>query len=386
MNYISTGDFEFTKAMKRNISKVYDSNRLSYGEMSREFEIRWSKLHNCEYGVLSNSGTSSLLVALQALKEIHHWQDSDEVLVPSVTFVATVNIVIQAGLKPVLVDVDPDTYNLDPDLIDAAFTTKTRAIIPVHLFGKSAELIRIKRRLNILSDRKIWVLTDSCEAVLHPADLADITCYSFYSAHHLVCGVGGMSITDTPRYAAKMRSLVNHGLMYKELSTSMEVVDYNPVMLSRKFEFDTIGHSFRITELEAALGLAQLDNLKISVAHRRANARYLIDNLAPFAEKEMIKLPIDDENHSWMMFPILILTEGSGGIREHLTENGVGNRTMMPLTNQPCYEGLWNPRQYPIADFINERGFYVGCHQHLNHKDLDRIVELISEYFNKRWL
>ncbi len=134
--HIGTGTFVATERMRELINEALDSGRIAYGPLSQQFERDFSGLHGCKYGILSNSGTSSLHVALQALKEIHNWDDWDEVIVPSLTFVATINIVFHNRMKPVFVDVEPQTYGIDAALMNLAVTERTRAVIPVHLFGQ----------------------------------------------------------------------------------------------------------------------------------------------------------------------------------------------------------------------------------------------------------
>ena len=133
---VSTGAFYTTPRMKELIDEVLTSGQISYGKMSRQFERIFARIHDTKYATLSNSGTSSLHVALQTLKELHGWEDGDEVLVPATTFVATANIVNHVDMIPVFVDIEPDSYGINPDLIEAKITDKTSAIIPVHLFGK----------------------------------------------------------------------------------------------------------------------------------------------------------------------------------------------------------------------------------------------------------
>lgn len=384
MRQIGLGTFKPNDETFRLVNQVLRSGRLSYGPLSREFENRFAEMHGCKFGVLSNSGTSSLLVALQTLKELHGWQDGDEVIVPALTFVATVNVVLQLRLKPVLVDIEPDYYGMDCFKLGKATSNKTRCIIPVHTFGQPCYI-------NEILSYSIWlgakVIVDSCEAMLVKSldksigYWGDIACFSTYIAHLLVTGVGGLSITNNPEYAEYMRSLVNHGIDLSELPSG---ADYDPSWLARKFTFDKIGHSFRLTELEAALGLAQLDDLANIIRKRQANAAYLTENLKPF--EEWLQLPAIRPNteHAFMMYPIVCR---QAGIRDkllnYLNVNGIGTRLMLPLTNQPAYKGLWDENDYPVAKWINESGLYIGCHQSLTQEDLEYIVEKFREFLNE---
>jgi CDP-6-deoxy-D-xylo-4-hexulose-3-dehydrase len=329
--------------------------------------------------VLSNSGTSSLLVALQTLKKVHGWQKGDEVLVPALTFVATVNVVLQARLKPVLVDIEPDYYGIDVNQIEKAITRKARCIIPVHTFGQSTNFLFYGL------PNSVKVIEDSCEAMLVKhygrvvGSWGDIACFSTYAAHLLVTGVGGLSITNNQEYALHMRSLVNHGIDLTELPTG---TDYDPTWLARKFRFSRIGHSFRVTELEAALGLAQLDDLGEMIKTRQANAAYLTGKLRHLEDRIQLPAIRPNTEHSFMMFPLVCKQEGDRDkLCHYLAQNGIETRLMLPLTNQPAYVGLWREDDYPIAKWINNNGFYLGCHHGLTFDDMDWVAEKIGEYY-----
>ena len=369
---VTLGTFEATDEIRRRVNDVLDSGRLTYGPVSREFEQRFAWMHGCEYGVVSNSGTSSLVVAIQAMKELHGWADGDEVIVPALTFVATVNAVLHNRLTPVLVDVDPATYNIDTTKIIAAITGKTRCMIPVHLFGQPAEMGDVSRIAELCDLR---VIEDSCETMLAKwsglpvGSWGDIGCFSTYVAHLLVTGVGGMSTTSNPDYAQKMRSLVNHGIDLTELPSGDE---YDPTFLARKFRFTSIGHSFRITEIEAAIGLAGLDALPDMIAKRQQNAHTLMQLLQPIAEHIQTPTTHPQATHSFMMYPIVLRNGSKWPVMQHLQDAGVEVREMVPLTNQPCYN--FNEDDYPVAKWINESGFYVGCHQGLGVEHMDYIA------------
>jgi CDP-6-deoxy-D-xylo-4-hexulose-3-dehydrase/perosamine synthetase len=377
----SVGTFEPTDAMIGRVVDVLKSGRISYGTQCRLFEKKIAIMHGSQFGVLSNSGTSSLQVALQTLKEIHGWQDGDEVLVPALTFVATVNIVLHCNLTPVLVDIESDYYGIDPDQIEDAITDRTRCIIPVHLFGRPC---RIDEVVQIARKYDLKIIEDSCESMfvgrtnsggmhIPVGGWGDIGCFSFYVAHLLTCGIGGMSVTNNSQYASYMRSLVNHGLCLDELPTGE---DYDPTFLSRKFTFNRIGHSFRITELEAAIGLAQLETYQDMMRKRAANVEYLHEGMRGI---DALKLPTDStEPH--MMFPI-VATTGKNGIMYHLNLRGIETRDMVPLTNQPAYARMWQEEDYPTARYINRCGYYVGCHEGLSTEQLDAIIAAHKEYF-----
>jgi len=201
---VKLGDFAATDDMKRNVIQVLDSGRLSPGPFCADFERMFADFHRKTHAIMSNSGTSALVVALQALKEVEEWPDGSEVIVPAITFVATVNAVIHCGLKPVLVDVDPGDYTIDTSLIIEALTLKTKAIIPVHVFGLSVNMSVVQR---VASDFNLKVIEDSCEALgatyagERVGSIGDIGCFSFYISHHNPTAIGGMVFASNPKYA-----------------------------------------------------------------------------------------------------------------------------------------------------------------------------------------
>lgn len=388
MNTIGVGTFRTTDRMRELVNEVLDSGRISYGPMSRTFEQRFAALHGCRAAVLSNSGTSSLQVALQALKEMHGWADGDEVIVPALTFVATANIVLHNRMTPVLVDVEPDYYGLDVTLLEAAITPRTRAIIPVHLFGQPCDMRAI---MDIADRHGLKVIEDSCECMFasHHGRSAgawgDVGCFSTYVAHLLTTGVGGLATTNDPALAALMRSLVNHGRDGIYIAIDDDAGKTGAALeevISRRFRFERVGHSFRITELEAALGLAQLDDWQPMIATRQSNAAALTRGLEPVEDRLHLPRVRPHTTHSWMMYPMVLRDEPKAALCNYLEANGVETREMLPLTNQPAYAAWCDPARYPVADWINQNGFYVASHQDLTPDDIDHMTATIRAYFD----
>lgn len=382
MARITLGDWKPTPYTRSLIDMILETGRISYGPISKEFEHQFAALHNCSYGVLSNSGTSSLQVALQALKEIHNWNDGDEVIVPAVTFVATPNIVLHNRMKPVFVDIEPVYYGIDPELIEAAITPKTRAIIPVHLFGQPADMDAIAE---IIIRHRLMTIEDSCETMFvrqseAVADIPRIICYSLYMAHLVTAGVGGIAITDRLSYAKKMRSLVNHGRngIYTSIDDDNELTSE---IIANRFRFESVGHSFRVTEFEAALALAQLNDWQAMIKKRQVNAKTLTRGLSQFADKLQLPRTRPTNSHAWMMYPIVVRSGHKWPLLMRLEENGIETREMLPLTNQPVYADICNEDNYPIARWVNQGGFYIGCHQHLGGDDMEYVISVFEDYF-----
>lgn len=384
MSSFTLGTFRATDKMKALVSQVLDSGRLSYGPLSRKFETDFAFFHDSGYGVLSNSGTSSLQVALQALKELHGWKDGDEVIVPALTFVATINVIYHCRLTPVLVDVDLDYYALDPRLIEDAITPRTRCIMPVHPFGQPADMETV---CAVAQEYNLHIIEDSCEAMfVRSGELkkpvgswGDVGCFSTYIAHLITGGIGGVGITNNPDLARKMRSLVNHGIALENLPTGQL---YDPSFLARNFEFDSIGHSFRITEMEAALLLPQLDTWQDMIDKRGRNAATIYADFDRYGYEVQLPKIRKGSEHSWMVFPLVMTHETKHGIMAHLRKNKVECRDMLPLTTQPCYD--FDPALYPVADWINNCGFYIGCHQDLNHMDFEYLGDIFHLWFKSK--
>lgn len=389
---ITLGSFTASQRAKALVMDALDRGRLSYGPLMEEFEREFAKLHDCRFGVMSNSGTSSLHVALAAMKEMHGWVDADEVIVPAVTFVATPNIVIHNNMRPVFVDVDPIYYELDPALLESKITPRTRAIIPVHLFGQPCDMDPIK---DIAFKYQLKIIEDSCETMnarykgCSVGNLGDIGCFSTYMAHLLVTGVGGLNTTNSPEYAVKLRSLVNHGRdsIYMSIDDDNDKeADELRMIIARRFSFASLGHSFRATEVEAALGLAQLEELEPMMHRRRENAIFLTRALSPFEDRLQLPAIRPDSDHSFMMYPIVLRDEPKEEFVNFLEQQGVETRDMMPLINQPIYRRLFSIREedYPVAKWINERGFYIGCHHDLKETDFQYVLELFERYWRRQ--
>lgn len=389
---IGVGTVKITPLAKKYVLQVLNNHRLSYGPFLRRFENEFAALHQRKFAISCNSGTSALQIALAALKEVHGWKDGDEVIVPAVTFIATSNIVLQNGLRPVFVDVNRQNYNIDPEKIEEKITGRTRAIIPVHLFGLSAEMEPI---MKIAKKHGLKVLEDSCEAMFvhykgRPVGaLGDISCFSTYAAHLIVTGVGGLALTNNPKYAIIMKSLMNHGRdsIYLNIDADDNLENDKNIfrMADRRFSFVRMGYSFRLTELEGALGAAELQQRSQNLKRRLANARFLIKNLSKYGQLMQLPQWPSYAEHAFMMFPLVIKDRRvkRSELITYLEKNGIETRYMMPLLNQPFYKKLFGriEHQYPAAQWINNNGFYIGCHQNITKENLRYTVKVFGDFF-----
>jgi perosamine synthetase len=391
---VTVGDFKAGPKEFEYINQVLASGRLSYGPFGKRFEKEWAEAHGCKHAVFCNSGTSALHIAVQALKNRHGWRDGDEVLVPSVTFVATANVCLHNGLKPVFVDVDRHTYNIDPLKIEEKIVPgTTRAIVPVHLCGQPADMPTIQQ---IAWRYGLQVIEDSCETAFADCggkpvgSWGDVACFSTYMAHYIVTGVGGLATTNDPELAKDLRSLMNHGRdgIYISIDdddgkTGAELKE----MISRRFKFIEAGHSFRCTELEAALGCAQLERKAEIVERRKRTAYHYTAGLRDLHADGSLQTPFvhPSVDHVFMMYPIVTDTpETKTALTQYLEEHGIETRDLLPLLNQPVYHKLFGRRlidQYPVAKKLDGCGFYIGTHQYITDDDAAYVVDTIKRFF-----
>ncbi|HXF82954.1 MAG TPA: DegT/DnrJ/EryC1/StrS family aminotransferase [bacterium] len=391
MRLLGVGDATIGDLEIEFVLDTLKAGRLSYGRYTASFEQEFAREHERAYAVFCNSGTSALQVALHALKERHGWADGDEVLVPALTFIASSNVVLQNRLQPVFVDIEPLYFGMDPAQIEQHITSRTRAIMPVHMFGQCADMEPI---MTIARQHGLRVLEDSCEAMFvrhrgRPVgSWGDAACFSTYVAHLIVTGVGGLALTDDPDLAVMFRSLINHGRDGIYLSPDASHVD-DPERLwevvRRRFSFVHVGYSYRATEMEAALGLAQLRRKDHIISGHQRNAAYLTAGLRPFEEYLQLPAVRPGSEHAFMMYPIVIRDDriARDALVRHLEERRVETRFLMPLLDQPVYRRLFGDleEQYPVARRVTRQGFYVGCHQGLSREDIDYMIDVFAEFF-----
>lgn len=389
---IGVGTYKTTEKIRRYVKDVLDSERLSYGPFTQKFERVFAAAHNCRFGVMTSSGTCALMIALAALKNKYNWQDGDEVIVPAVTFVATSNIVLQLNMKPVFVDVESNHYEIDPKKIEEIITERTRCIIPVHLFGQPCQMDAIQA---IACKHKLRIIEDSCETMFasfkgqRVGSFGDIGCFSTYVAHILVTGVGGICTTNDADLAITLRSLMNHGRdsIYLSIDDDKNKSDdEKKIIIARRFSFDQMGYSFRVTEFEGALGLANFEDHPANINTRRANARFFSEQLHSVSDQIQLPTIRDGAEHSFMMYPMVLRNQTKTNLVNYLERNGVETREMLPLINQPYYKSLFNLNEdeFPNAKWINQSGFYIGCHQDLTTAEKEHIVRVIKDYFVKK--
>lgn len=368
---------------RQQILSVLDSNWLSRGPKSYEFEQRFSELVDCPYAVGVNSCTAGLHVALLALGI----GPGDEVITTPYTFVATVNTIVHCGAKPVLVDVNPRTLNIDPGLIERAITPRTKAIVPVHFAGYPCEMNTIMELARIY---RLMVIEDAAHAVYTKygdrpvGSLSDATCFSFYATKNLSTGEGGMVTTADGELAEKIRVMSLHGMSRNAWNRYSDGGSWY-------YEVDYPGFKYNMTDLQAALGLAQLNKLHTMQNLRTTYAKMYSD---AFGDLDELILPYDspEHRHSWHLYVIRFSEKGFRLNRDQfiqqLNEAGIGTSVhFIPVPMHPLYKRMgYRLEDYPCAQKAYETAVSLPLYPGLGAEQVNYVVDHVLSILsnNKR--
>ncbi len=392
---IPFGTISVTEKSKEIIHAVLESNRLSSGKYVRQFEKRFAELVGAEEAVAVSSGTDADALALAVLYDFGAAR-GDEIIIPALSFVATGNAVLQAGFNPVFVDVDRKTLNIDPSKIEDAVTDRTRGIMPVHLMGKPAPMDEIN---NIARKHNLIVVEDAAEA--HGAvyrgknagTLGDLGAFSLYVAHIISTVEGGIITTDNADFAEVLRSLRSHGRACKckscvlnKASAYCEKRFSHGTNADIRFMFERVGFSTKMNELEAAVGLGNLDIYHEILHKRRENLYYLMDRLHTF---NPCIVTIEKEPHEEIgphALPIIIQEEAGFTRNElvgHFEKNGIDTRDLFSSIPTQCrgYESSGHHMgDFPNAEYVGENGIHIGVHQDIGREECEYILSTIEEF------
>jgi dTDP-4-amino-4,6-dideoxygalactose transaminase len=267
---------------------------------------------------------------------------------------------------------------------------RTRCIIPAHLFGCPCDMDPL---LELARQHGLKVIEDSCETMFTSyrgksvGSFGEVSCFSTYMAHLLTTGVGGLCLTSDKDLERQIRSLINHGRdpVYLSIDDDNERTPAElEQIVARRFSIVQMGYSARVTEMEGALGLAGFAERETMLRRREENAAGLTRRLGAFTEYLQLPEIRPESGHSFMVYPIVLKKENKRRLVNFLESKQIETRDMLPLINQPLYQQLYNIREadYPVAEWINNNGFYIGCHQGLKEADLDRIASEFKEYFS----
>jgi len=296
------------------VLRVLRSGQLAQGEQVAAFERHFAELCQVREAVAVSSGTAALHLALLA----HGIGPGDEVITTAFSFAATANVILLVGATPVFVDIEPDTYNIDPALVQAAITPRTKAILPVHLYGNPCDIKRLER---LALAHNLIIIEDACQAHAAKVDEKAVGgfgtgCFSFYPTKNMTTGEGGMVTTNDPLIAERVRLMRNHGQQERYYHT-------------------TIGYNLRMTEIQAAIGLVQLGKLEQFTEQRIANANFLTEHL-----KGSVQTPTSRPGYRHVYHQYTIRVPGNRDVlAAKLLERGIGTGVHYPtpIYQQPFY-------------------------------------------------
>jgi dTDP-4-amino-4,6-dideoxygalactose transaminase len=367
------GTVSITPEARRLIDEALDKKLVTRGKYVEQFEKEFAQLFGVKHGVAVSSGTDADALSCAVLYD-YGARRGDEIIVPALSFVATGNSVFQAGFTPVFVDVRRETLNIDPDKIEAAITSKTRAIMPVHLMGKPADMDRI---CAIAKKHKLYIIEDAAEA--HGAGykgrlvgtIGDMAAFSLYAAHIVTTIEGGIVITNNDQTAEALRSLRNHGLV-------------------NKFDFKRIGFSAKMNEIEAAVGLGNIKIFHKILETRRRNLKTLINEFEPLRDFFLTIQEDRDEKIGPHAFSIIVKEKvpfTKDEFVSYLEHKGVDSRNLFYSipTQCPSYSFLGHKLgDFPEAEFCSDNGTHIGVHQDISEENCVYVGEVTRAFLKSK--
>jgi perosamine synthetase len=344
---------------KTAVMHVLDSGMLASGPRTEEFEKKFAEYVGTKYAMATTSGTTALHLGLLALGVTH----GNEVILPSFSFIATANVVLFCDAVPVFCDVDPKTFNIDPEKIEKLITKKTKAIMPVHLYGQAADMKPIQE---IADSHGIHVIGDACQA--HGAaydgkmvgSFGDVECFSFYPTKNMTTGEGGMVTTDNEQIAELTISLRNHG---------REKTKWG-------YEHGRLGYNYRMTDIAAAIGLEQLKKLPKNIQMRQNNAdyydRHLLSVETPYV--------IPKTRHAYHQYTVK--STNRDALTQNLKKNEIGYGIYYP---QPLhtYKHLqkYAHKDLKISEKLGDEVVSLPVHPGLTNEELKKIVDVVNKVY-----
>lgn len=372
------------------------SMKTTMGEKVKKFEESFAQYIGTRYGIMVNSGSSANLLALSILSNpefgSNRIKNGDEIITPAVTWATTVYPIVNVGAKPVFVDVDKKTYNIDADKIEQAITKKTKAIMPVHLLGYPSDMKKIKR---IADKHDLHIIEDSCEA--HGAEyfgkkvgsFGDIGTFSFFASHHITTMEGGMLVTNDKRIFEIGKAIRAFGWV-RDLADRAQYKRKHPDIDSR-FLFVNTGYNLRPTEVQGAFGMHQIKKLDSLIKIRVRTARYWKRRLSSYSRYIMLPPDARGFKNVYMTYPITVIKNryfDKDDLVSNLEKHGIETRPVMAgnMVRQPAMRHI----QYRISaklinsDYIMKNSFLIGNHQEIDDKKRKYVADVIIRFLDKR--
>jgi CDP-4-dehydro-6-deoxyglucose reductase, E1 len=377
---------------------------LTEGRFARSFSERFAAVAGRTHVAVAGSGSQANLLAIAAMLSPLHdrpLRPGDEVVTPAIGFPTTVNPLYQHGLVPVYVDVEPDTFNPSLDAIADALSERTRAIVLAHCLGNPADAAGLER---LCAEHDLVLIEDCCDALgsiyagRPVGTFGAAATYSFYPAHHMTMGEGGAVATDDPTWARAVSSLREWG---RDCWCPPGVNDACghrfdgrfgtlPAGYDHKYVFNHLGYNFKVTDMQASLGLAQLERLDDFHARRRHNFARLRAALEPLEERLVLPRALPEADPSWFGFPFT-LRQGGGAERRllqvFLQQRRVDSRLLLAgnLTRQPAYQGLEHrvAGSLEVSDRITDASVWVGVYPGLTDDMIDWIAQSITAFVER---
>ena len=366
----------------QSVVETLKSGWLTTGPKVKSFEEEFARYVGCKHAVAVNSGTAALHIALDAIGI----SEGDEVIVPAMTFAATAEVVLYFKAKPILVDCERDTFNLDPSQIEAAITSKTKAIIPVHFGGQPCEMDQI---LDIAKKHNLRVIEDAAHAL--PASehgrtigtIGDITCFSFYATKTITTGEGGMATTENSEWAERMRMMSLHGISHDAWKRYTKEGSWY-------YEILYPGFKYNLTDIAAAIGIEQLKKCNEFWETRQ---RIAMNYAKAFADLQEIQLPAcrDGVQHAWHLFVIQLNLErlkiNRNQFIEALREKEIGTSVhFIPLHLHPYYRDTfgYKPEDFPNASAVFDRIISLPIYPKMTEGNVRDVIvavrQIVQEY------
>src|SRR5438445_3273325 len=358
---------------EREVEVVTQAIRSSWissmGPQVQEFESKFAAFCETKFGVATNSGTTALHLALEGLKI----KEGDEVILPTFTMIASANAIEYTGARPVLVDADPTTWNMNVTEVEDKVSANTKAIMPVHIYGHPTDMQPL---VELATKRDLAIVEDAAEA--HGAEykgkkvgsIGDVGSFSFYANKIITTGEGGMNVTDSEELAEKMRWLRAHAFGRG----------------GKHFWHEALGFGYRMTSLQAAVGLAQMERIDDMISRRINHAR-LYNKLLENLSHDKIILPPEmkwAKNVYWMYSILLNDPSERDNLMSWLSERGIETRTFFyPIHRQPYYAPRYGGESYKVADDISRRGINLPSGSGLTDDDISYVSDCVLDFFKR---